>query len=111
MIYAKLHKYTDLSGNDSQSICSADAQIDDSWVEYDVDNVNKLYLIGDVITIKTAKMLDAERRVKMLEETLKARMNEYPPITDYLDAVVKGDEIQRKKYIDDCLAVKAKYPK
>ena len=39
------------------------------------------------------------------------RAAEYPPITDYLDGVVKGDQAQIQKYIDDCLAVKAKYPK
>lgn len=35
----------------------------------------------------------------------------YPPAADYLDAVVKGDEIAKQAYIDACLAVKAKYPK
>ena len=39
------------------------------------------------------------------------RAKEYPPITDYLDGVVKGDQVQIDKYIADCLAVKAKYPK
>jgi hypothetical protein len=39
------------------------------------------------------------------------RASEYPPITDYLDGVVKGDQSQINKYISDCLAVKAKYPK
>ena len=39
------------------------------------------------------------------------RAAEYPPITDYLDGVVKGDQVQIQKYIADCLAVKAKYPK
>ena len=39
------------------------------------------------------------------------RASEYPPITDYLDGVVKGDQAQINKYIADCLAVKAKYPK
>jgi hypothetical protein len=39
------------------------------------------------------------------------RALEYPPITDYLDAVVKGDLEQQQAYIDACLAVKAKYPK
>ena len=39
------------------------------------------------------------------------RQAEYPPMTDYLDGVVKGDEAQIAKYIADCLAVKAKYPK
>ena len=39
------------------------------------------------------------------------RIAEYPPITDYIDGVVKGDQTQIDKYIADCLAVKAKYPK
>jgi hypothetical protein len=39
------------------------------------------------------------------------RVAEYPPMTDYLDGVVKGDQTQIAKYIADCLAVKAKYPK
>ena len=39
------------------------------------------------------------------------RASEYPPITDYLDGVVKGDQAQIDQYIADCLAVKAKYPK
>lgn len=39
------------------------------------------------------------------------RAAEYPPMSDYLDGVVKGDQAQIDKYIADCLAVKAKYPK
>lgn len=39
------------------------------------------------------------------------RASEYPPITDYLDGVVKGNQAQIDKYIADCLAVKVKYPK
>jgi hypothetical protein len=39
------------------------------------------------------------------------RQAEYPPITDYLDGMVKGDQTQIAKYIADCQAVKAKYPK
>lgn len=39
------------------------------------------------------------------------RAAEYPSMTDYLDGVVKGDQAQINKYIADCLAVKAKYPK
>ena len=39
------------------------------------------------------------------------RAAEYPPMTDYLDGVVKGDQAQIDKYIADCLAVKTKYPK
>ena len=39
------------------------------------------------------------------------RQAEYPPMTDYLDGVAKSDQAQINKYIADCQAVKAKYPK
>jgi hypothetical protein len=39
------------------------------------------------------------------------RKESYPPMADYLDAIVKGDDVQRQQYLDACLAVKAKYPK
>jgi hypothetical protein len=39
------------------------------------------------------------------------RLKEYPDFKEYLDGVVKGDDAQIQKYINDCLAVKAKYPK
>lgn len=46
-----------------------------------------------------------------LARVLAARADEYPPMSDYLDGVVKQDQAQIDKYIADCLAVKAKYPK
>tara|TARA_R110000764_G_C10922606_1_gene374065 strand:+ start:631 stop:924 length:294 start_codon:yes stop_codon:yes gene_type:complete len=39
------------------------------------------------------------------------RKSEYPPIEDYLDGIVKGDQTQVDQYIADCLAIKTKYPK
>jgi hypothetical protein len=39
------------------------------------------------------------------------RASEYPPMADYLDGIVKGDQAQVQAYIDACLAVKTKYPK
>lgn len=44
-------------------------------------------------------------------EYQRLRALEYPPMADYLDGIVKGDEAQVQAYIDACLAVKAKYPK
>jgi hypothetical protein len=35
----------------------------------------------------------------------------YPPITDYIDGIVKGDTAQVQAYIDACLAVKQEFPK
>lgn len=52
--------------------------------------------------------LQAEYDAKQYQRN---RANEYPPMADYLDAIVKGDQTQINKYISDCLAVKAKYPK
>ena len=39
------------------------------------------------------------------------RASEYPNVTEYLDGIVKGDQAQIDKYIADCLAVKARFPK
>jgi hypothetical protein len=39
------------------------------------------------------------------------RAAEYPSMTDYIDAVVKGDQAHIDAYIAACLSVKAKYPK
>ena len=42
---------------------------------------------------------------------IEKRQAKYPPMTDYLDGIAKGDQAQIDKYIADCQAVKAKYPK
>lgn len=39
------------------------------------------------------------------------RRREYPPASDYLDAMVKGDREAIEAYVSTCQAVKAKYPK
>jgi hypothetical protein len=57
-----------------------------------------------------------EKRQELIEEYnalnyQRRRKLEYPPITDYLDAVVKGDQAEIDSYIQKCLAVKQKYPK
>ena len=39
------------------------------------------------------------------------RAESYPPMSDYLDAKVKGDTAAEQAYLDACLAVKEKYPK
>jgi hypothetical protein len=52
--------------------------------------------------------LQAEYEAK---EYQRKRAAEYPPMSDYLDGVVKGDQAQIDAYVAACLAVKAKYPK
>ena len=59
--------------------------------------------------IIAAGILEYEYRQKL--RYIDYRRNEYPPIADYIDGVVKGDQEQIQEYIDKCNAVKAKYPK
>ena len=59
------------------------------------------------ITAELARLQAEHERT----EYKRKRAAEYPPMADYLDAVVKGDQAQIDAYIAACLAVKAKYPK
>jgi len=59
------------------------------------------------VLVEVARLREETSRTAYRE--LRAR--EYPPMEDYLDAVVKGDQAQIDAYIAACLAVKAKYPK
>jgi hypothetical protein len=61
------------------------------------------------ITQEEADAIVASKVVPPTYQELRAAA--YPPITDYLDGVVKSDQTQIAKYIADCLAVKVKYPK
>jgi hypothetical protein len=73
-------------------------------------------------TFATTTAHDANGNVVALDEVvvqayidahayIEKRQKEYPPMTDYLDGIAKGDQAQIDKYIADCQAVKAKYPK
>ena len=77
---------------------------------------------SNVVTIRGDDAFDAQGNpVTYNEATVQAyidahayiakRQAEYPNVIDYIDGVVKGDQAQINKYIADCLAVKAKYPK
>lgn len=54
-------------------------------------------------------LVEKAERVKI--EYQRKRSDEYPPMADYLDGIVKNNHAQVQAYIDACLAVKAKYPK
>ena len=75
-----------------------------------------------VVTIRGDEAFDAEGNPVAYDEAavqayidahayIAKRQAEYPSFIDYLDGVVKGDQAQIDKYIADCNAVKAKYPK
>ena len=70
---------------------------------------------GDVAYDKDEQEVTYDNNVVdalVASEAYKAkRAAEYPPFTDYLDGIVKGDNAQVRAYIDACNAVKNKYPK
>lgn len=72
-------------------------------VEMTQEEINDLQLSNAKLAEEVAKL--------SANQYQRQRAAEYPPATDYLDGVVKGDTAQVQAYIDACLAVKAKYPK
>ena len=73
-----------------------------TWLSKDIEQPTEEALLTEVARLQAE--YDAL-------EYQRLRTPEYPSITDYIDGVVKGDQAQIDKYIADCLAVKAKYPK
>ena len=65
------------------------------------------------ITDSEADELRLQKSQSMFAELSYAekRRMEYPPMADYIDGIVKGDQAQVQAYIDACQAVKDKYPK
>lgn len=60
----------------------------------------------------TVEVIDLDQNAPwLLEQCHAKRAAEYPQMADYLDGIVKSDQAQIDKYIADCKAVKAKYPK
>ena len=86
-------------------------------------NTNVIFKLNpSVVTIRGETAYDADgNEVAYDKDAVQAyvdahayiakRASEYPPMTDYLDAIVKNDQAQIDKYIADCLAVKARFPK
>lgn len=88
-----------------------DGTVEHSWqgyllkvaalTELEFDNAAKALPKGDY----------SDDRLSVLREAVRIqRRAAYPPIEDYNDAVVKGDDTALQAYKDACLAVKAAYP-
>jgi hypothetical protein len=76
------------------------------------DDINTLvWHDNNPTNITNQQILDKQQELQALENVYDNRRKEYPDFRDYLDGIVKGDNAQVQKYINDCLAVKAKYPK
>ena len=72
------------------------------WLDTEQTQPSKSEIDAEVIKLQAE--YDAQ-------EYARKRKAEYPPMEDYLDAIVKDDDTQKQKYIDDCKAVKEKYSK
>jgi hypothetical protein len=85
-------------------------KFDDSYVEYvEVLNLTKPYArVAVDISMVDGKCV---KTVTSISDYKVQREAEYPPMADYLDGVVKGDQAQIDAYIAACQAVKTKYPK
>ena len=91
-----------IENNNVVNVAVSDAPLADNWVASEVAAIGDTYENGQFIkpTPVVAPLAYQYQRAA-----------EYPPITDYIDGIVKGDQAQVQAYIDACLAVKAKYLK
>jgi len=83
-------------------------------VSVNAEDINQITWLNGTIPIAKQTILDKQIELQAEYESnqyQRDRANEYPDFKDYLDGIVKGDQAQIDKYIADCLAVKAKYPK
>ena len=77
---------------------SQDSVIKDDWILIDDNEVQPL--------------VDALQQAEFdTNDYYRKRLYSYPPISEYIDGLVKGDQAQIDAYIEECRAVKAKYPK
>jgi hypothetical protein len=83
-------------------------------VSVNAEDINQITWLNGTTPIPVNEIL-AKQQELITEYNSKKyqrdRANEYPDFKEYLDGIVKGDQSQIDKYIADCLAVKAKYPK
>ena len=73
-------------------------------------NGKKWIEAGDPVVIADLKAQSAYNN-SPLAKVRAQRAAAYPPMADYMDAVVKGDTVAQQAYIDACMAVKINYPK
>ena len=81
---------------------------------YTEEDINSIEWINGTTPIAKQTILNKQAELEadyQANQYQRQRANEYPDFKDYLDGIVKGDQAQIDKYIADCLAVKAKYPK
>ena len=84
---------------------------DFKWVDVADNTVDNSDTYKDGKVVKALTLAQRRELEDPLHACMEYRMENYPSIYDYIDGVVKNDQDQIDKYIADCKAVKAKYPK
>ena len=83
-------------------------------VSINAEDINQITWHNGTTPIDNQTILNKQQELiaeYQANEYKRNRSKEYPDFKEYLDGIVKGDNVQIQKYINDCLAVKAKYPK
>ena len=83
-------------------------------VSVNAEDINQITWLNGTTPIAKETILNKQAELKAEHDSKnyqRQRASEYPDLKEYLDGVVKGDDAQIQKYINDCLAVKVKYPK
>ena len=81
---------------------------------YRDEDINSIEWLNGTAPIDKQTILNKQAELQAeydSKEYQRKRLKEYPDFKEYLDGIVKGDQAQIDKYIADCLAIKAKYPK
>lgn len=95
-------RYAIIENNTVVNVAVADQPLADNWIEAGSAAIGDTYDNGQFSKpVPVVDPLEYQRQ----------RASEYPPMADYIDGIVKGDQAQVQAYIDACLAVKLKYPK
>lgn len=99
-----MSRFTIIEGGKVTNIVEAEADFaaTQGWIESETAAIGDTY--ENNLFSKPVPIVDPL-------EYQRLRAAEYPPMSDYIDGIVKGDQAQVQAYIDACLAVKAKYPK
>lgn len=95
-------KYAIIESGTVVNIAVAEEPLAENWIASEVAAIGDVYSGGEFI--KPEPVIDP-----LAYQAQRAAA--YPPITDYIDGIVKGDTAQVQAYIDACLAVKLQYPK
>lgn len=88
-----------------------EGEVEHSWQGYllQVPFLSELELDAAIAALPKGDY-SADKQAALTHAVQLARKAEYPPIEDYIDGVVKGDDAQVAAYKARCLEVKKRYP-